>query len=140
MSELTSVQLWWIALGVGVVVEVVVWVLLHRIVSSAGRIRDTLVEIWVVGPRIANNTAHIDVLRYINRTAGDVLAAAKGIAEGAARIHEHANGCPGCPQCVIGWGGAGGRGPRGAGGGPAGGGSSGGSTPPTGPETGPAIP
>ncbi len=103
MSGLTDAQLWWLALGVGVVVELVVWLLLALIASSAGRIRETVAEIWIVGPKIANNTAHIDVLRYINQTAGEVLASAGGIADNAASIHEHANGCPGCPQCVIGW-------------------------------------
>lgn len=104
MSGLADAQLWWIALGVGVVVELVVWVLLALIAASAGRIRKTVADIWVVGPKIASNTAHIDVLRYVNRTAGDILTSAGGIARNAAHIHEHANGCPGCPRCVIGWG------------------------------------
>lgn len=109
MSGLSDAQLWGIALGVGVVVELVVWTLLALIASSAGRIRETVADIWVVGPKIASNTAHVDVLRYINRTAGEIVASAGGIADNASRIHEHANGCPGCPRCVIGWGGQGGR-------------------------------
>lgn len=107
MSALSDIQLWWIALGAGVAVELVVWVLLALITASAGRIRDTVAEIWVVGPKIAANTAHVDVLRYINRVAGDILSAAGGVAENAAWIHEHANGCPGCPRCVVGWSGGG---------------------------------
>lgn len=104
---MSATALWWITLGVGLVVVLVVAVLLELIVRSAGRIRDALVQVWVVGPLIAANTAQLDLLRRINRTAGEILGAAAKIAEGTERILEHADGCPGCPQCVIGWGGAG---------------------------------
>lgn len=101
---MTTVQLWGLALGLGLVVALVVWLLLHLIHSSARRIRATVDEIWVVGPGIASNTAHIDVIRRINGVAGQILESAGGVASHAARIHEHANGCSGCPRCVTGWG------------------------------------
>ncbi len=106
MSETVPVvneTLWWITLGAGLVVTLVVAVLLQLIVSSARRIRGTVADIWVAGPLIANNTAHVDVLRRINHVAGDILRTAGEIEAHTRSIHEHANGCPGCPRCVIGW-------------------------------------
>lgn len=104
---MSAMTLWWITLGVGLVVVLVVALVLQLIVQSAGRIRNTLVQVWVVGPLIASNTAQLDLLRRINRTAGEILGAAGKIATGTEKILEHADGCPGCPQCVIGWGGEG---------------------------------
>ena len=101
---MSAMTLWWITIGVGAVVIVVVAILLEAIVRSAGRIRDSLVQVWVVGPMIASNTAQLDLLKRINQVAGETLAAGGRIASGTERILEHANGCPGCPQCVIGWG------------------------------------
>ena len=93
--------LWGIALGLGVVVIAVVAVLLALIVRSAGRIRGTVAEIWVVGPRIAANTAQIDLVRRINLVAADILAGAGAIAANATRLLAHAERCPGCPRCVL---------------------------------------
>lgn len=95
--------MWWLSLGLGAVVIVVVAVLLHLVVASARRIRGTVAEIWVAGPLIANNTAHLDILREINLVAADILGAAGRIESNAARLGEHAAGCPGCPRCVTGW-------------------------------------
>jgi hypothetical protein len=95
---------WWLTLAGGLAVVLVVAVLLGLILASARRIRDTVAEIWVVGPGIAQHTAHLDLLRRINQVAGDILAAARGVAANAARIQEHADGCAGCPRCVTGWG------------------------------------
>lgn len=96
--------MWWLSLGIGAVVVIVVAVLLGLVLASARRIRRLVSEIWVVGPRIARNTAHIDLLRRIELIAGDLLQGASGIDRHAARIQEHAEGCPGCPRCVTGWG------------------------------------
>lgn len=101
---MTDIELWWTRLGTGAVVVIVVAILLAMILASARRIRSTVAEIWVVGPSVANNTAHLDVLRRINRVAGQVLEAAGGIPDNLTRIHEHAGGCAGCPRCVTGWG------------------------------------
>lgn len=95
--------LWGLSLGVGAVVVGVVALLLHLIVRTAGRIRATLEEVWVAGPAIANNTAHLDLLRRINRVSGEILDGAGRIAADLGRIQEHADGCAGCPYCVVGW-------------------------------------
>ena len=99
---------WWIALGLGAVVVGVVALLLHLIRAAAGRIAGILEEVWVAGPGIANNTAHLDLLRRIDLACGDVQEVAGRIERAAGRIQEHADGCAGCPWCVTGWGGAGG--------------------------------
>lgn len=101
---MSTAGLWGATLVVGLVVVVVVALLLAWIVSTARKIEAALIQIWIVGPKIANNTAHLDILRRINRVAGEILAGAGRVASGAERIHAHANGCPGCPHCVIGWG------------------------------------
>lgn len=103
MSEAVNAQLWWITLGVGLVIVLVVAVLLQLIVNTARRIRETLVAIWVAGPMIANNTAHVDLVRRINMVAGEILEVAGGIVGHTSRIQEHADGCAGCPRCVVGW-------------------------------------
>ncbi len=95
--------MWWLSLGLGFVVILVVAVLLQLVVNSARRIRATVAEIWVAGPLIANNTAHVDVIREINVVAGDILDGAGHIAGHAAHLADHASGCAGCPRCVTGW-------------------------------------
>ncbi|CAN5247509.1 hypothetical protein BH20GEM2_BH20GEM2_03760 [soil metagenome] len=104
---MTATTWWWVTLGLGVVVTAVVAVLLVLIYRSALRIRDTVAEIWVAGPAIAAQTAHLAILRRVNLTAGEILATAGEIGGNAGRIQEHAEGCSGCPYCVIGWGNAG---------------------------------
>lgn len=95
--------MWWLTLAVGLVITLVVALLLHLILASARRIRTTVAQIWVAGPMIAKNTAHIDVLRHVNRVAGEILGVAGEIERHTTHILEHANGCAGCPRCVTGW-------------------------------------
>lgn len=95
--------MWWITLGVGLVVVGVVALLLGLVLATARRIREVLQEIWVVGPAIASHTAHVDLLRRINLIAGEVVGRAGEIDGHVSRIQEHADGCAGCPRCVTGW-------------------------------------
>lgn len=119
---MSGAAMWWLTLGVGAVVVAVVALLLGMVVGTARRIRSTLEEIWVGGPSIANNTAHVDLVRRMNLVADDIVGAAERIDANASRILRHAEGCPGCPYCVTGWGAAGAGATGGAppGGGPAG--------------------
>lgn len=94
---------WWLTLALGLVVTGVVAFLLRLILQSARRIRETVAEIWVVGPQIAANTAHLALLQRINTAAGSIVGEAQTIGRHAERIQQHAAGCPGCPYCVIGW-------------------------------------
>lgn len=102
---MSAMGMWWLTLGIGVVVIAVVALLLAAIQAAARRIERDLVQVWVVGPAIARNTAQIDIVRRIDLVAEDVLATAKEIEGNAGRILTHAEGCPGCPRCVTGWGG-----------------------------------
>lgn len=95
--------MWWLTLGVGAVVVGVVALLLALVLASARRIRQVVSQIWVVGPAIARNTAHVDLLRRINLIGGDLLEGAGNVAENASRLQRHAEGCAGCPHCVTGW-------------------------------------
>lgn len=102
-AEAANTGMWWLALGAGAAVVAVVALLLALILASARRIRGVVSEIWVVGPAIARNTAHLDLLRRINLITGDLLEGAGAIDENTARVQRHAEGCAGCPQCVTGW-------------------------------------
>ena len=83
---MSATTLWWITLAAGVVVVGVVAALLAAIIATAGRIRTTLTEIWTVGQAIANNTAHLDLLRRMNLAAADTLASVRLTAEQVRRI------------------------------------------------------
>ncbi|MBT8208762.1 MAG: hypothetical protein HKN07_16075 [Acidimicrobiia bacterium] len=48
---------WWITLGVGLVVAVVVWVLLHLLYRAVVRIDKEADTAWESGKRVARNTA-----------------------------------------------------------------------------------
>lgn len=101
---MSAVALWWIALGAGAAVAAVVAVLLRLILVTARDIEETLGDIWVAGPRVANNTIHLDLVRRISHQLRPLPDAAGRIGAAATRLVEHAHGCPGCPMCVTGWG------------------------------------
>lgn len=93
--------IWWVSLGLGLVVSGVVALLLWLIHAAAVRIDETVARIWDVGQRVANNTVHVPALYKTNAVAGEILAAAGSIAGASAAIETHTNGCPGCPQCML---------------------------------------
>ncbi len=95
VSEGAAYTVWWISLGIGAVVILVVAVLLTLIVRTARQIEGTAANIWTVGQRIANNTVHIPLLNRTNRIVGGILGRASGIDGATARIEEHALDCPG---------------------------------------------
>ena len=90
VSEGAAYTVWWISLGIGVVVILVVAALLTAIRRTARQINETAADIWVVGQRIANNTVHIPLLNRTNRLVDGILERASGIDEAVARIEEHA--------------------------------------------------
>ena len=96
------VILWWLAIGLSVVVTLVVAALLTIILRTARDIEDGAAAIWANGQRVANNTIHIPVLYSINETAGAILKRASGILTTAKDIVVHAQDCPGCPRCILG--------------------------------------
>lgn len=95
VSEGAAYTVWWVSLGIGVVVILVVAVLLTLIVRTARQIDEAVSEIWTVGQRIANNTVHIPLLHRTNQVVDGILDRAAGIDGAAAAIEEHALDCPG---------------------------------------------
>lgn len=101
-SESTKLTIWWVSLGVGAVVLVVVALLLTMIRNTAVKILDAASQIWTQGKLVANNTIQIPiflgttngVVEQIKTEAVEILGAAKA-------IEQHADGCPGCPECVL---------------------------------------
>ena len=82
----TVVGLWWLTLGIAVVVILVVAVLLIAIVVAANRIDKHVEAIWGAGKDIATNTVQIWQLQKTNATAGQILEVAQTIAAGAESI------------------------------------------------------
>ena len=95
VSEGAAYTVWWVSLGIGVVVILVVAVLLTLIVRTARQIDGAVSDIWTVGQRIANNTVHIPLLHRTNQVVDGILDRAAGIDGAAAAIEEHALDCPG---------------------------------------------
>ena len=95
VSEGAAYVVWWISLGIGVVVILVVAVLLTLIVRTARQIEGATADIWIVGQRIANNTVHIPLLHRTNQVVSGILERASGIDGATAQIEEHALDCPG---------------------------------------------
>lgn len=77
---MTGLDLWWVTLGAGLVVALVVAGLVTMIFRVVSRIRKTVDGIWIAGTEIANNTATLDLLRRMNLVAADTLRTADRIA------------------------------------------------------------
>ena len=92
VSEGAGYMVWWVSLGIGAAVIVVVAVLLALIVRTARQIDVAVSEIWTVGQRIANNTIHIPLLNHTNRVVECLLDVAAGIDGAAATIEEETGG------------------------------------------------
>jgi hypothetical protein len=82
----TALQLWWLALGLALVVVLVVAVLLQLIVRTAHRIHQAVSAIWTGGTHIAQNTVTLALLQRTNHLAGGLLESAGRIAAAAGRI------------------------------------------------------
>jgi len=89
VSEGAAYTVWWISLGIGLVVIVVVAVLLTLIVRTARQIEGAAADIWTVGQRIANNTVHIPLLHRTNRLVEGIVERASGIDGALATIEQH---------------------------------------------------
>ena len=101
MNEGTVYALWWVSLGVLLVVTGVVALLLTLILRTARSIDAVAADIWTNGKLVANNTVHIPLLLETNHYAGQILETAKKIVTGSEAIEQHAEGCPGCPWCAL---------------------------------------
>lgn len=72
MTVNENILLWWVALGLGVVVILVATILLMIIINNARTIHQAVSKIWDTGQRVANNTIHVPILgqsiSHLNRT------------------------------------------------------------------------
>ncbi len=69
---MTTTTLWWIALGVGFVAALVVWILLHLLYRQVVRIDEGLHTVWETGKQVAANTATSWMLAQTARLGADV--------------------------------------------------------------------
>ncbi len=78
MTELfaltTNQTLWWITLGVGLVVAIVVLVLLETLRRTVKDINRAATEVWTMGKRLAQNTQTTHLLQTTKARGGDLLA------------------------------------------------------------------
>ena len=54
---MSDTELWWLTLGLGLVVAVVTWILLHMLYISVKRIDRNVRGVWETATRLAANTA-----------------------------------------------------------------------------------
>ena len=52
----TNQTVWWITLGAGLVVAVVVWALLELLRRTVNDVDRSVIELWTMGKRLAQNT------------------------------------------------------------------------------------
>ncbi|MFN8523748.1 MAG: hypothetical protein U0821_11680 [Chloroflexota bacterium] len=91
---MSVVQLWWMTLGIAVVVLAVVALLLVLIERAVNRIDEHAAAIWGVGKNIANNTVQIWQLQKTNAVAGEILTTAQTIATVATSIDQRLERLP----------------------------------------------
>ncbi len=64
---------WWITLGVGLVVALVVWGLLEALRRTVNEVDRAVDELWLMGKRLAQNTSTSHVLEATKARGADVL-------------------------------------------------------------------
>lgn len=65
--------LWWVTLGVGLVVAVVVWILLERLRRSVNAIDPGVDRLWTMGKRVAQNTSTTYLLQTTKERGIELL-------------------------------------------------------------------
>lgn len=66
--------LWWITLGIGLVVALVVTALLEALRRTVVSVRDAVETLWTMGTRVAQNTSTTYVLDNTKELGGELLA------------------------------------------------------------------
>ena len=64
---------WWITLAVGLVVALVVWALLEALRRTVLKVERAVDEVWIMGKRVAQNTATTHLLQTTKARGGDLL-------------------------------------------------------------------
>ena len=74
MVGMTGAQVaWWVALGVGLVVALVVWTLLEILRRTVHEVRRGVDDVLTIGGRLAQNTWTVQLLQTTNRLAHELL-------------------------------------------------------------------
>ncbi|MBW3667013.1 MAG: hypothetical protein KY394_05390 [Actinobacteria bacterium] len=76
---MTDTELWWLTLGLGLVVAVVAWILLHILYRAVKRIDENVSSAWQTATELAANTA----------TTWMLAAAPKAVAELDEELQRH---------------------------------------------------
>lgn len=69
----TNEGLWWITLGIGLVVALVVWALLELLRRSVLEVERSVDELWTMGKQLAQNTATSHVLETTTQRGAELL-------------------------------------------------------------------
>jgi hypothetical protein len=68
---------WWITLGVGLVVALVVWALLEILRRSVNEVERAVGDVWTMGKRLAQNTATTHLLPTTKERGVELLEEAQ---------------------------------------------------------------
>jgi hypothetical protein len=69
----TNQTLWWVTLGVGLVVALVVWGLLEVLRRTVLEVERAVDDVWTMGKRVAQNTATSHLLATTKERGGELL-------------------------------------------------------------------
>jgi uncharacterized membrane protein len=69
----TNQTLWWVTLGVGLVVALVVWGLLESLRRTVLEVERAVDEVWTMGKRVAQNTATSHLLETTKTRGGELI-------------------------------------------------------------------
>ena len=64
---------WWLTLGVGAVVLVVVWALLEVLRRTVNQVDERVTAVWTMGKRLAQNTQTTHLLQATKARGGELL-------------------------------------------------------------------
>lgn len=67
-----NVQMWWITLGVGLVVAVVVILLLQLLLISVDKVENRVKTLWETATTLARNTATTWLLEQVGHTVEEI--------------------------------------------------------------------
>jgi ABC-type protease/lipase transport system fused ATPase/permease subunit len=69
----TNQTVWWVTLGVGLVVALVVWGLLEALRRTVLEVERAVDDVWTMGKRVAQNTATSHLLATTKERGGELL-------------------------------------------------------------------
>lgn len=69
----TNETLWWVTLGVGLVVALVVWGLLEYLRRAVRDVEPAVDRLWTMGKRVAQNTSTTYLLQTTKQRGGALL-------------------------------------------------------------------